>query len=416
MILAAGPNLVHANFFFIDIVGLSDPSMSTMIQIKKIEVLNNSIISCVSFSSAPKETLIVLPTGDGMAIGFLQGPELPLRLAVELHTKLAKYNKSRIPAEIVRVRIGIHSGPVFVVKDVLKNNNVWGPGIIIARRIMDIGDDGHILLSRRIAEDLREISDEYKSIIRPLYDYTTKHSQKLFLYSAYGKGFGNAKLPNKSSNQMSSAIVGGKDGFVKSEKIALTASGTIYPSLEVDISIKNFKTMLVHYKRLYEIQSLSDDPIYEVIHGIATDVDKTFEELNVRVVDENNIPLRISSIPIDKPFQKEFTTTFNRPILKSDKKRRYYTLEYDIEEKGKYFENYFATNCGKFVVTIEYPPRMATPVVYEVNIETDEVIKCRTQPILDTRSKASGDKKRRIVAKWVRRDIIQGQSFRFQWS
>ena len=51
---------------------------------------------------------------------------------------------------------------------------------------------------------------------------------------------------------MSSAIVGGKDGFVKSERIALTASGTIYPSLEVDISIKNFKTMLVHYKRLYE--------------------------------------------------------------------------------------------------------------------------------------------------------------------
>ena len=72
---------------------------------------------------------MVLPTGDGMAIGFLQGPELPLRLAIELHTNLVKYNKGRIPAETVRIRIGIHSGPVFLVKDILGNNNVWGPGI-----------------------------------------------------------------------------------------------------------------------------------------------------------------------------------------------------------------------------------------------------------------------------------------------
>jgi len=385
-----------------------------MIQIKKIEVLNKCIVSCESFRTTPKDTLIVLPTGDGMAIGFLQGPELPLRLAIELHVNLAKYNKSRIPAEIVRLRIGIHSGPVFLVKDILGNNNVWGPGIIVARRIMDIGDDGHILLSRRIAEDLREISDEFKSIIKPLYDYTTKHSQKLFLYSAYGRGFGNARLPIKGSNQLSSAVVGRSNRSTNS-KLMLSSSGTIYPSLEVNISIRNLKTMLVHYRRLYEIRNLSDEPIYEVVHGIATDVDKTFEDLNVKVTDENNLPLMISSIPIDKPFQKEFTTVFNRPILKSDRKRRYYTLEYDVEEKAKYFENYFATNCGKFAVSIALKPTMNVPIVYEVNIETDEVSKCRTQPTLDNRSKSLGPS-RGNVARWVKRDITQGQSFRFQWS
>jgi hypothetical protein len=35
--------LFHAHFFFVDIVGLSDPSMSTKTQVKKIEVLNKSI-------------------------------------------------------------------------------------------------------------------------------------------------------------------------------------------------------------------------------------------------------------------------------------------------------------------------------------------------------------------------------------
>jgi hypothetical protein len=390
--------------------------MSTKIQIKKIETLNKSIMNCSTFRLTPKDTMLALPTGDGMAIGFLQGPELPLKLAIELHGKLAKYNKSKIPTETVRVRIGLHSGVVFVVKDILNNKNVWGPGIIIARRTMDVGDDGHILLSTRTAEDLREISDQYKQIIKPLYDYTTKHSQKLFLYSAYGKGFGNPKLPIKGSYRMSSADVGRNDEFKRSKRPRVTTTDkTIYPYLEVSISIKNSKALLVHYKRLYEIQNIADEPIYEVIHGIATDVEKTFDDLNIKVYDEENKPLQISSIPIDKPFQKEFTTLFNKPIIKSDKERRYYVLEYDVEELGKYFENYFGTNCGRFVVTIEYPAYMSPPVVYEVNLETDEVIKCKIQPTVEKIKVNNSSNTKRSIARWVKREIIKGQSFRFEW-
>jgi len=180
---------------------------------------------------------------------------------------------------------------------------------------------------------------------------------------------------------MSSAVVGRNDEFKRSKRPRVTTTdNTIYPYLEVSISIKNSKALLVHYKRLYEIQNNSDEPIHEVIHGIATDVEKTFDDLNIKVYDEENKPLQISSIPIDKPFQKEFTTLFNKPIIKSDKERRCYVLEYDVEEQGKYFENYFGTNCGRFVVTIEYPAYMSPPVVYEVNLETDEVIKCKIQP------------------------------------
>jgi hypothetical protein len=78
------------------------------------------------------------------------------------------------------------------------------------------------------------------------------------------------------------------------------------------------------------------------------------------------LPLRISAITIDKPFRKEFTSAFNRPIIKAHTKRRYYVLEYEVEEKGKYFENCFGTNCGTFVVKMEYPLYMSPPVVYEV--------------------------------------------------
>jgi len=102
-------------FFFVDIVGLSDTTMSTKTQIKKIETLNQLMSECQVFKSVPSESLLLLPTGDGCCLGFLQGPELPLLLAVELHEKLAVYNKAKIPSETVRVRIGLHSGNCFLV-------------------------------------------------------------------------------------------------------------------------------------------------------------------------------------------------------------------------------------------------------------------------------------------------------------
>ena len=78
-------NLVHASFFFIDIVGLSSPDMSTNTQTQKIKVLNKTISECKVFQNIPKDQKLVLPTGDGMAIGFLTGLEHPLNLAREVH-------------------------------------------------------------------------------------------------------------------------------------------------------------------------------------------------------------------------------------------------------------------------------------------------------------------------------------------
>ena len=124
--------------------------------------------------------------------------------------------------------MGIHAGNVFVVNDVLGNKNVWGPGIIIARRVMDLGDDGHILVSTRMAEDLRELSDDYKRIIKPVHDYSIKHGQALLLYSVYGKGFGNPRPPVKGSFQRSKM---GREG----ERLRKT---TLYPRLDITMDLK----------------------------------------------------------------------------------------------------------------------------------------------------------------------------------
>ena len=190
--------VINANFFFIDIVGLSDPSLSVRKQMEKIERLNNLIYSCDAFKKTT-EKKIILPTGDGMAIGFMLNPELPLQLSIQLHKELDRYNHSKKISEedILGVRIGLATGPVFVVSDINNNQNIWGPGIILARRVMDLGDSGHILIADILAEQLIALKDEYRVMIKPVGNYQIKHGQIIKMYSAYSQEFGNADLPAK---------------------------------------------------------------------------------------------------------------------------------------------------------------------------------------------------------------------------
>lgn len=192
--------VLDAHFFFVDIVGLSDPSLSVKKQVQKINALNSLISSCNSFRKVPPEQKIILPAGDGMAIGFLVDPELPLNLSIELHKKVHAFNNERPPEDRIGIRIGLGSGPIFTVSDINGMQNVWGPGIILARRVMDAGDNFHILLEGNIAEELIALKDEYRAIIRQLScDFEIKHGQKIKLYSGYSQEFGNPAIPTRAS-------------------------------------------------------------------------------------------------------------------------------------------------------------------------------------------------------------------------
>jgi len=392
--------LIHANFFFTDIVGLSDTSMSTQTQIKKIETLNKSLAECDAYKLQPKETIVMLPTGDGMCLGFMQGPELPLMLAIQLQEKLREYNKGKIPSETVRVRIGLHSGNCFIVNDLQGNKNVWGPGIILTRRVMDFGDDGHILLSTQLAESLRELSDEYRAIIKPVHDFILKHGTTMLVYSAYGDDFGNKKPPTKG------AALRSRYG----EEVINLQKTTLYPSISVELSIENPETMLVQHKRTYEVVNTSNEPIKNVLHGIAMDVEKdTINDLNVKVYDEQNRELKISSINVNKPDCKEFTTEFQEPIIKGDVGKKY-TLVYEVEEPEKYFENAFLIDCQKLSMGFKYPLNKGInqPVLYEISQETEKKSKSDVESIIDKSDSHE-------IVRWEMTDIPKGRTFRIEW-
>ncbi len=187
--------ILYTNFFFIDIVGLSDPSLSVKNQIEKIQILNNLINSCNSYKKDREKK--ILPTGDGMAIGFLTDPKLPVELSLELHKKLGIHNSNSPNQSIIQVRIGIGSGHVFIVNDLNDNQNLWGPGIILARRVMDLGDQGHILIEGSFAVNLFNIDSELKKDIHYLGNYFIKHNQKIDVYSLHNQYAGNAEIPQK---------------------------------------------------------------------------------------------------------------------------------------------------------------------------------------------------------------------------
>ena len=133
--------------------------------------------------------LIRVPTGDGMALVFFNSPETPVRCAIEIAKKLKEHPE-------LRLRMGIHSGPVNEVRDVNDRANVAGAGINIAQRVMDCGDAGHILLSRHVADDLKHYR-QWQPQLHDLGECAVKHGERVNVVNLYSGELGNPQLPEK---------------------------------------------------------------------------------------------------------------------------------------------------------------------------------------------------------------------------
>src|SRR5438552_1611534 len=143
---SSGVKLEIGHVLFIDIVGYSKLLITE--QSEQMQQLREIVRGTEQFRLAEAEgKLLRLPTGDGGALVFRTSPDAPVLCALEISKALKKHPE-------LRVRMGIHSGPVNEVVDLNEQSNIAGAGINIAQRVMDCGDAGHILLSKRVAEDL----------------------------------------------------------------------------------------------------------------------------------------------------------------------------------------------------------------------------------------------------------------------
>ena len=159
-------------------------------QSEQIDTLRRIVRDTAQFREAEAEgKLLRLPTGDGSALVFRTTPEAPLLCALEIARELKKHLE-------LRVRMGIHSGPVSAITDLNEQANVAGAGINIAQRVMDCGDAGHILLSKHVAEDL-EHYPRWQPHLRDLGEIQTKHGMRLHVFNFYNEELGNPEVPEK---------------------------------------------------------------------------------------------------------------------------------------------------------------------------------------------------------------------------
>jgi len=120
---------------------------------------------------------------------FYTNPEAPVQCAVEISRALKEHPRPRL-------RMGIHSGPVSGVMDVNDRANLTGAGINIAKRVMDCDDAGHILLSKRVAEDLERF-DKWRPLLHDLGLCEVKHGVQLGVVNLCSDDVGNTQLPKK---------------------------------------------------------------------------------------------------------------------------------------------------------------------------------------------------------------------------
>src|SRR5213083_2412753 len=173
---------------FIDIVGYSKLSINE--QRAAVDELTQTVRSTEEFREADASgRLIKIATGDGMALVFHTSPEAPVRCAIELSRALKDHPR-------LRLRMGIHSGPVSGVVDVTGQANLTGAGLNLAHRAMECGDAGHILLSKHVAEDLEEY-EEWRPRLHDLGTCEVKHGVRIGIANLHDSEVGNPQLPKK---------------------------------------------------------------------------------------------------------------------------------------------------------------------------------------------------------------------------
>src|SRR5205823_6945149 len=118
------------------------------------------------------------------------------------------------------VRMGIHSGPVHHVADVNQRENIAGAGINIAQRVMDCGDAGHILLSKRVADDLAQYR-RWQPYLHELGDFEVKHGGVVSIVNLYADVVGNPEPPEKFRQN--------KSGVKRTSKAAVAERSSLWP-------------------------------------------------------------------------------------------------------------------------------------------------------------------------------------------
>ena len=189
------------NILFMDIVGFSRPSWYGVIQVEKITYLTETVRTMLRGFGIDFMKVPMLHTGDGMAL-FFENLEHPIKLAIELTKSLDNYNESMQADMKIELRIGIHAGDSFSVKDLHGGGNRCGPAINTARRVLDLGQARQVLCSHEYGDRLKRLfGPTYSPFLHDCGTYKVKHGEEIHICNIFDVAFGNSNCPPVSKNE-----------------------------------------------------------------------------------------------------------------------------------------------------------------------------------------------------------------------
>ena len=309
-------HLEIAHVLFIDVVGYSKLLVNE--QRAVIEQLNQVVRKTPQVrKSDAVGKLIRIPAGDGMALVFFQTPEEPVQCAMEI----AKTLKNR---PNVLVRMGVHSGPVDQIKDVNDRTNVAGAGINIAQRVMACGDAGHILVSKRVADDLAQ-DRLWQPLLHDLGEIEVKHGAKLGIVNLYSSELGNSRPPQKFASEIPSSD--GKSAREDNDADAPEKSIAVLPfeSLSADPNNTFFADaiqdeILTDLSKIADLKVISRTSVMQYKTGVKRNLREIANELGVAHVVEGSVQqagnrVRVRAQLIDATSDKHlWAERYDRPL------------------------------------------------------------------------------------------------------
>jgi adenylate cyclase len=281
----ANQRLEIAHVLFIDIVGYS--TRLTDEQQGLVDRLNQAVRSSDEFNKAAATgRLKKIPTGDGMALIFYNSPEQPVECAVEISRVLRHHPD-------LPVRMGVHSGPVSAVTDVNDRVNAAGVGINLAQRLMDCGDAGHILVSKRVAEDLQQ-NGRWRPHLHDLGEMEVKHGERVHVFNFYTDEAGNSDPPNKlihTRSEQRSAVSSAEKVAPKGRRFSICVLP--FANISGDIEQEYFsdgisEDIITDLSKVSALHVVSRNTAF-TFKGKAVDVRQVAGQLNVSHVLEGSV-------------------------------------------------------------------------------------------------------------------------------
>ncbi len=308
---------------FLDIVGYSKLLIGE--QSQQLQTLKGIVRGTEQFRVAEAEgKLLRLPTGDGGALVFRTSAEAPVLCAQEISRALKACPE-------LRVRMGIHSGPVNEVSDLNEQANMAGAGINFAQRVMDCGDAGHVLLSKHVADDIDDYP-EWRPYLHDLGECEVKHGVRAHLFNLYGDDFGNsavpakvqsaARLARKSSRApwliaamvMALAAIAAAAFWQRAQRASAPQSSSAAP--EKSIAVLPFENLssdkenayftdgvqdeiLTRLARIADLKVISRTSVMQYKTGVARNLRKIGEELGVARVLEGSVQRAANKVRVN---------------------------------------------------------------------------------------------------------------------